>query len=107
MTDEYLWVQAAKEGDTAAFERELRENAHPECRPYVQVDFVDTAVNGQVILFLASEYGLCPQPKRETLLKAFWEADPMGYDPADYQGASQAMMSTNSASVDAPSLYLR
>ena len=83
-------------GDTAAFERELRENAHPECRPYVQVDFVDTAVNGQIILFLASEYGLCPQPKREALLKAFWEADPMGYDPADYQGASQAMMSTKS-----------
>jgi len=79
-------------GDTGAFERTLRQTAHPECRPYVRVDFVDTAVNGRLVLFLAAADSRCSRQQREALLASFRAVDPMSYDPKDYAPAGQAMI---------------
>ncbi|NLU25230.1 MAG: hypothetical protein GXW99_11095 [Clostridiales bacterium] len=78
--------------DAAAFVQYLRDTADPDHWTYMHADFVDTAVNGRVVLFVMAALKMCPQDQREALLAAFRDTDPMAYDPADYVEAGQSMV---------------
>jgi hypothetical protein len=84
--------------DTSAFADTLRQSADCNCRAYCCADFAETAVNGQIVLFLMADNTICPEEKRAALYQAFAEIDPLAYDPGDYAAAAKPVILLQEAS---------
>jgi hypothetical protein len=81
------------------FTAALRQCADCHHWTYLQADFVDTAVNGQIVLFLMADDTICPARTRESIQTTFAALDPLDYDPSDYVSAARPVVLVGDATM--------